>query len=324
MMLKALIVEQLDTDGILRTFRMQPSVQRQDIVVAFADEYEDTRFGPFHFLDEDDAKRFEEGFARCRVRKIGSPHFRFDGHAFHVELTWAGIPTERNWLSYYALSLPEFAIPKNLSITDPHRPGREYKRAIRRDDQRHRYVVYLECSSTLGRFDFDISCDFVISKNEFARSEYKDSKTSQDGPEGDDWQHWLNNGQRQNVTNFFVKGFHMGDNYSAGQAGAMGPGAQASNMTFQQIWNQTQGSVDLQQLARELERLNAALRSEAKEPEHQIAIGAVSAAEAEAKRGNGPKALEYLKKAGAWAFDVATKIGVNVASGAMKSVLGMP
>jgi hypothetical protein len=95
-------------------------------------------------------------------------------------------------------------------------------------------------------------------------------------------------------------------------------------MTFQQIWNQTQGSVDLQQLARELERLNAALRSEAKEPEHQIAIGAVSAAEAEAKRGNGPKALEYLKKAGAWAFDVATKIGVNVASGAMKSVLGMP
>jgi hypothetical protein len=55
MMLKALIVEQLDADGILRTFRMQPSNSGRDIVVAFADEYEEPRYGPVHFLDEEDA-----------------------------------------------------------------------------------------------------------------------------------------------------------------------------------------------------------------------------------------------------------------------------
>lgn len=324
MMLKALIVEQLDADGTLRTFRMQPSHEGRDIVVAFADEYEEERFGPFHFLDEDDAARFKEGFARCRTRRIGHPHFRFDGRAFHVEVTWSGIPTERQWLSYYALSLPEFAIPEHLAITDPHHPNREYRRAIRRDDLRHRYIIYLECSSSYGRFDFALNCTFSVNEGRFSTSEYKDSRTAQHGPEGDDWQHWLRKDQRQNVTKFFVKELHMGDNYSAGQAGAMGPGAQASNMTFQQIWNQTRDSLDLQTLARELGRLNDALRSEAKEPEHQMAIGAISAAQAEAKRGNGPKSLEYLKKAGAWAFDVATKIGVNVASGAMKSVLGMP
>jgi hypothetical protein len=109
MMLKAPIVEQLDADGTLRTFQMQPSSEGKDIVVAFVDEYEDDRSGPFHFLNKDDARRFEEGFGQCRVRKVGKAYFNFDGLAYHFEGKWSGIPTERNWLSYYALSLPEFA-----------------------------------------------------------------------------------------------------------------------------------------------------------------------------------------------------------------------
>jgi len=138
MMLKALIVEQLEVDGTLRTFQMQPSAEGRDIVVAFADEYEENRSGPFHFLDKDDARRFDEGFGQCRVRKVGKSYFSLNGHAYHFEGKWSGIPTERNWLSYYAPSLPEFAIPVSLSVTDPHRLETEYKRAIRRDGTRHR------------------------------------------------------------------------------------------------------------------------------------------------------------------------------------------
>ncbi len=323
MMLKALIVEQLDVDGTLRTFQMQPSTQGKDIVVAFADEYEDKRSGPFHFLDEDDARRFEEGFSGCRTRKVGKAYFSFDGRAYHFEGKWSGIPTERNWVSYYALSLPEFAIPVSLSVADPHRPEREYKRAIRRDDTRHRYIVYLECSSSFGRFDFVISCNFVVDEEKFLVSEYRDPKTQQNGPEGNDWRYLLDQGEQRKVQNFFVEKIHMGDNYSAGQAGAMGPGAQASNMTFQQIWNQIQGSVALPQLAHDLGQLQSALRSQAKEPEHEIAIGAIAAAEAAAKHGDGAKTLEYLKKAGSWAFDVATKIGTDIGAAAMKSSMGM-
>lgn len=323
MMLKALIVEQLDVDGTLRTFEMRPSIEGRNLVVAFADEWQDERAGPFHFLDQEDAKRFEEGFARCRARKIGKAYFYPNGGAYHFQTRWEGIPTERQWLSYYALSLPEFAIPLKLSITDPHRPGKEYGRAIRRDDGRCRYVVYLECSSSLGRFDFLISCDFEVNKKKFPSSEYTDAKTAPNGPPGDDWRHWLDGRQQTAVQNFFVEKIHMGDNYSAGQAGAMGPGATASGMTFQQIWNQMQGTLDLPKLARDLETLQSALRAEAKEPDHEIAIGAIAAAGAAAKQGNGAKALEYLKKAGRWSFDVASKIGTDLAAAAIKASMGL-
>ena len=115
----------------------------------------------------------------------------------------------------------------------------------------------------------------------------------------------------------------MGDTYTAGQAGAMGPAATASNMLFQQRWNHLQGSVKVEELAQELSTLRNAMRSEASAPEHEISIGAIAAAAA-AKAGDGPKTLEYLKKAGTWAFDVATKIGVNIASSTLKGTLGLP
>jgi hypothetical protein len=228
MMLKALIVEQLDADGTLRTFRMLPSTQGGNIVVAFADEYDDHRSGPFHFLDEEDARQFEEGFARCRIRKIGKSHFNFDGRTYHFDTNWSGIPTERYWLSYYALSLPEFAIPVSLSVADPHSPGREYRREIRRDDDRHRYIVYLECSSSFGRFDFVISCDFLIDARSFFVSRYSDPKTQQHGREGDDWRHLLAQGEQAKVQNFFVEKIHMGDNYSAGMVSATRLGESAT------------------------------------------------------------------------------------------------
>jgi hypothetical protein len=64
-------------------------------------------------------------------------------------------------------------------------------------------------------------------------------------------------------------------------------------------------------------------RQEAVEPEHDIAIGAVANAEVAAKEGDGPKTLEWLGKAGKWALDNATKIGVGVATSALKTALGL-
>ena len=117
---------------------------------------------------------------------------------------------------------------------------------------------------------------------------------------------------------------HMGDTSSAGQAGAIGPGANASQISFQKIWAQLQGSASVEELAKELGVLRTAMRSAASEPEHELAIGAVAAAEAAAEAGDGVRTLEYLHKAGNWALDVATKIGVNIASSALKGSLGLP
>jgi hypothetical protein len=115
----------------------------------------------------------------------------------------------------------------------------------------------------------------------------------------------------------------MGDKYIVGQAGAVGPGAHANGITFNQIWNQIEGTIDLPGLVAELAVLRRSMKDEATEPEQDIAIGAVAAAEQAAKSGNGPKALEFLKSAGKWSLDVAQKIGIGLATAAIKSALGV-
>jgi len=115
----------------------------------------------------------------------------------------------------------------------------------------------------------------------------------------------------------------MGDKYIAGQVGAQGPGAHAHDMTFNQLWNRSGQSIDLQVLATELTTLRRHLRQEAVEPEHDVAIGAVANAEVAAKEGDGPKTLEWLGKAGKWSLDNATKIGVGIATSALKTALGL-
>jgi len=115
----------------------------------------------------------------------------------------------------------------------------------------------------------------------------------------------------------------MRDKYSAGQAGALGPGAHAHHLTFVQIWDQVASEIDLQSLATELSQLRAGLKEQATEPDHDIAIGSVALAEKAAQEGDGAKALEYLAKGGRWAVDVATKIGTTMAASAIKSSLGI-
>jgi hypothetical protein len=110
-------------------------------------------------------------------------------------------------------------------------------------------------------------------------------------------------------------------NISGGQIGAVGPNAHAHDMTFNQIWNQSGESIDLESLASQLETLRAALRKEASEPEHDVALGAVAAAQSAAKKKDGPKTLEYLATAGKWTLDIATKIGVPIAIEALKRAI---
>jgi hypothetical protein len=108
------------------------------------------------------------------------------------------------------------------------------------------------------------------------------------------------------------------DTYNTGQAGAVGPGAHAHDMTFNQIWNQMQGAIDLQKLATELSELRQQMKKEAVEVEQDIAVSDIAKAEQAAKAGDGPKMLEHLKSAGKWGLDVATKIGTSVAAELIK------
>src|SRR5207248_3297204 len=96
-------------------------------------------------------------------------------------------------------------------------------------------------------------------------------------------------------------------------------GNQAQNVTVTQTWNKLERRIDLVQLANELRRLHETLEREATQPTQKLAVGAVAAAEQSAINKDGPKVLEYLKTAGKWAFDVAEKIGVDLAKEALKA-----
>ena len=111
----------------------------------------------------------------------------------------------------------------------------------------------------------------------------------------------------------------MGDNYKAGQVGAMGPNSHAHDMTFNQIWNDIQGNIDLPQLANELSKLRLEMKKEALEPEQDVAVSEIAKAEIAAKAGEGSKVLEHLKAGGKFALDVATKIGVALVVETIKS-----
>jgi hypothetical protein len=120
-----------------------------------------------------------------------------------------------------------------------------------------------------------------------------------------------------------IRVLEMGDKYEIkGQVGAVGPGAHAHDMSFNQLWQKASSEIDLIKLAEELEQLRLELRKEATTPEHDASIGEIAAAELAAKDDKGPKALEHLKKAGKWTLVVAEKIGTTVAATALKTALG--
>ena len=108
-----------------------------------------------------------------------------------------------------------------------------------------------------------------------------------------------------------------------GQIGAVGSNPHVHDTNFNQLWKQTFSETDLKQLADELPKLNEALNQKAKESEHYRAIAEVVDAEEAAKVGDGPKTLEHLKNAGRWTLGVAEKIGIPLATAALKTSLGL-
>src|ERR1041384_4248068 len=67
----------------------------------------------------------------------------------------------------------------------------------------------------------------------------------------------------------------MRDIYNVDKAGAVGPYSKASHITFQEIWQQSQGTLDLTALAGELATLRRAMRKEAETPAQDRAVAEV-------------------------------------------------
>lgn len=115
---------------------------------------------------------------------------------------------------------------------------------------------------------------------------------------------------------------NKGDTYNIEHGVGIGRNVQMTDTTVTQTRTEGGDRIDMPLLAQELTILLAELNKQKSDPEHQLAIGAIAAAEMEAKKGDESKALRYLSKAGQWALDVATKIGVSVATEALKKSMG--
>jgi hypothetical protein len=102
--------------------------------------------------------------------------------------------------------------------------------------------------------------------------------------------------------------------------GAIGDNARAEN--FSQASAHKTPNVDLAELAKELTNLRVQIAKVAEQPDQFASLGDVAAAEIAAKAGDGPLALEKLKSAGVWFWQTAEKIGVGVATAAVKQALG--
>jgi hypothetical protein len=111
------------------------------------------------------------------------------------------------------------------------------------------------------------------------------------------------------------------DTYNVGQAGAVGPNAHTDSVVFNQPQASVGDAIDAR-LVDELAKLRAAMKNEADDLTHDIAVSEIAKAEQAARENKPGSVAQYLKAAGQWALDVATKLGTSVAVEAIKQSMG--
>jgi hypothetical protein len=104
-----------------------------------------------------------------------------------------------------------------------------------------------------------------------------------------------------------IEKLQVGDTYAAGQAGSIGPGAQAAEMSFEQVSGAQGAARNLGSLAASLLSLRDAMRARCANADQELAIAEIAIAEDAAIQRNEPKVMEYLRKAGQWALEIAAQ-----------------
>jgi hypothetical protein len=203
----ALIVEQLEADGFLKRLVMRPK-GRHPLTVGFPDECDESPSdespsGPFFFPDEHNKVVFRQGFENCSRLKLSKSSFTAVNGTYHLQLHRSGIFTVEGTQSYYALSLPEFAIPEEINVQDP-RSEMLLRKNVLRDDERKRFVIYIECRPHRGGFDFLLKIKFRIERahRQFDTAEYHDEHVSRYGQLP--YEVFLSPEQRQDVHRFLA------------------------------------------------------------------------------------------------------------------------
>lgn len=307
----AVVVEQLEPDGHIRTLTMRPEGGRP-LVISFGNEYDEPRNGPFHFLDETHENTFREAFANCRTRQLSTDSFQSEGPICTFSTSWIGIPTEQRTFTYYALSLPEYAVPMSIEVTDPHVHGRNYKKSVYRDDTRGRFVVYVECRSSRGRFDFNLRVTFELRDKEgYYAGAYSDAFTDHHAHQIDDYRHAVGSDEAHQIQNYFTGNILVGGQLTE------------TETTIHTERVELLTLLDDGQLVGELLKTKAALLRNGDDNNQAKAAEQVDLAVTALTSRQKDQALSHLKSAGKWALDAATQVAAGFAVEVLKRTVGM-
>lgn len=177
MYINVAIIEKLECKGTLKSVELKSSQKVRDLVVAFVDEYQEPRSAPFHFREVKYEDEYNKKMLQAKSRRLGAGFFSKEENEYVFKTQWAGIPTKRQELSYYALMLPKYAIPILVNVYDPLSNNTQYRRSVKRDDFNKCFIIYIECKSSKGVFNFNLECSFIIDNKRFDSYEYIDEKT---------------------------------------------------------------------------------------------------------------------------------------------------
>lgn len=204
MNVKSIVVEQIDWEGTSKSITIEPN-NRNQLWIAFPTDYEEARNSPFYFQRKVHENEFNDGFAQSQARKISKENFFKLNNQYTYKTIWRDIPTESMMVSYYALYLPENAVPIKINLYDPYNKGKQYKRTIFKDNEKPRYIIYLQCASKFGKFSFEGECIFEKNESGFEQSSYNDEFQQGFYAQPEEWQYLLNDQSRGDAQHFFAE-----------------------------------------------------------------------------------------------------------------------
>lgn len=328
MNINSIIHEQIDWDRTIKSFELMEKDEAGDLWVAFPGDYVGQRNGPFYFLDKKYDTMFSEKSANCRHLGLPENKLHDDNGTFTFKANWhRNIRTNRDSLTYYALYLPEFAIPTFVEFTNPLNRNRPYAKTVFRDDDKKRFVLYLDCPAVSGKFSFNLKVVFHEQREGFEIASYQDNDTVEFYQNLNHWEMFLSEPDRQEINTFFVEtnqiSNYSGDIYNIQNAAAVGPHSSVSNDTFNQQIYILSENMDYNELAGQLVTLRNYLSANASGLAHQQAINAVENAREAADEKDGSKVIRALSAIGKWALNAATDIGTDIVAEVIKKSMGI-
>jgi len=174
MQVNGLIVEEINEQGELKSFVLNKDYKLGDLWIAFPDEYETDREGPFHFLNQQYQKLFSTVYQDVQMRKVGGSRFRQLGNqTFEFSTNWDNIPVKESYeLYYYSLFLPTFAYPKNIEFDLSVKTGWDRDNLCKVVKDKNRYVIYVVCKGSDDRYhkppqNLTLNVEYEINKELF-------------------------------------------------------------------------------------------------------------------------------------------------------------